>query len=224
LAVIANGDLLGRSALFWSQGRQKGDLGFLSSAVLDCLPELWRTQRSSRVTVDLEDGNPVDLCLVVQAPNPTLVMVGAVHITEVLVDLARKVGFRTVVVDPRRAFATPERFSRAHEVIRRWPQEAFARIPLNESTYVALLSHDPKLDLPALKAVLREDVRYIGALGSRRTHEKRKKTLRDDGYSEDEIARIHAPIGLPLGGRRAEEIALSVLAEVVACRYGGRER
>ena len=97
----------------------------------------------------------MDLCLEVQAKEPTLVLVGAVHITEVLLDLARTMGFHTVVVDPRKAFATRERFAAADELIHRWPDKVLAEISLDQDTYVALLSHDPKLDLPALRAVLR---------------------------------------------------------------------
>ena len=221
LATLLSSDHLGQSMLLWPDGRKAGDLGSesLSTALSSRLPELLVQGQSTRVTIPFDEGGSVEFCIEVQATRPTLVMVGAVHITEVLLGLARTMGFRTVVVDPREAFATPERFAAADELIRRWPHKVLAEIPLDQDTYVALLSHDSKLDLPALRAVLRQPVRYIGALGSRRTHAKRVTALLNEGFTKDEVARIHAPIGLPLGGRRAEEIALSVMAEVVSVRY-----
>lgn len=151
-------------------------------------------------------------------PRPRLLIVGAVHAAIPLVTIARELGFATVVIDPRTAFATGERFAHADRLIRDWPPDAFAGVPLDAATSVALLSHDPKLDLPALRAVLRAPVGYIGALGSRKTHARRRRALADEGFTDDELARIHAPIGLDLGGRRPEEIALAVIAEVVAVR------
>ena len=147
-------------------------------------------------------------------------IVGAVHAAIPLITFAATLGFRTFVVDPRTAFATPERFAHADRLIAEWPDRAFAEIALNEATYVALLSHDLKLDLPALRLTLRSAVRYIGALGSKKTQAKRVAALVEEGFTDAEIARIHSPIGLDLGGRRPEEIAVSIIAEIVAVSHG----
>jgi xanthine dehydrogenase accessory factor len=153
-------------------------------------------------------------------PPPQLVMVGGVHIAIALASLARTLGYSTVVIDPRRAFGSPERFSHADQLIQAWPQEAFAQVTLTRSSAVAMLTHDPKIDDPALKIVLSSPAFYIGALGSRKTHEKRRQRLLEDGISEEKLARMHAPIGLELGGRTPEEIALAIMAEIVAVRHG----
>jgi xanthine dehydrogenase accessory factor len=156
------------------------------------------------------------------APPPRLYLVGATHIAAALCRMARAVGFRVTVVDARSAFASEERFPDAESVMRSWPDEAFAELPLDAYTYVVTLTHDPKFDLPALQRALRAGARYVGALGSRRTHAARLDALRSAGLSEAELARIHAPIGLDLGGRAPEEIALAILAEIVAVRHGRR--
>lgn len=163
---------------------------------------------------------PWELFVDVLAPVSTLVVVGGVHIATALVALARTLGFRTVVVDPRPVFANPERFPHADRIEAAWPDEALARLGLTPATAVAVLTHDPKLDDPALCAALRSDAFYVGALGSRRTQEKRRARLRESGLTDAELDRLRAPIGLDLGGRSSEEIALSVMAEVVASRHG----
>ncbi|GAB4209645.1 MAG: XdhC/CoxI family protein [Roseiflexaceae bacterium] len=153
---------------------------------------------------------------------PTMFIVGAVHIAIALVTFAKTLRFRTVVVDARGVFATPERFAHADELIIAWPDEVLAG-RLNSSSYVVLLTHDPKLDDPALKVALSSPARYIGALGSPKTHARRLARLREDGLPEEQIARIHGPIGLPIGARTPEEIAVSIIAEVVAVRHGQRQ-
>ena len=128
-------------------------------------------------------------------------------------------GFRTVVVVARGAFATPERFAHADELVNEWPDEALAG-RLNSNSFVVLLTHDPKLDDPALKVALPSPARYVGALGSPSTHAKRLARLRGEGLPEDQLARLHAPIGLKIGGNTPEEIAVSIIAEIVAARHG----
>jgi xanthine dehydrogenase accessory factor len=162
----------------------------------------------------------VELFLEILRPPPKLVIVGAVHVAIHLVHFAKRLGFRCVVVDARAAFATPERFSHADELVVEWPSQALAKMPIHDETYCVFLTHDPKLDDPALEVALRRDARYVGALGSKRTHAKRVDSLRNLGLAEDLIARIHAPIGLDLGGRKPEEIALSIAAQLVASRHG----
>ncbi|HSM55860.1 MAG TPA: XdhC/CoxI family protein [Candidatus Sulfomarinibacteraceae bacterium] len=165
------------------------------------------------------DRNPgVELFIDVIQPPETLVMVGGVHIAVALTAIAKTVGYRTIVVDPRRAFGSDERFPHVDRLIKAWPDEAFQDIILNSATAVAMLTHDPKIDDPALKAVLPSPAFYVGALGSTRTHEKRRRRLLDDGLSPDLVNRIQSPIGLDIGARTPEEIAVAVMAEVIAAR------
>ncbi len=148
-------------------------------------------------------------------PQLQLIAVGGGHISKPLVQLAEVLGFHCTVIDPRRLFGSRERFPGVDELIQSWPQEAFSRIKITRQTAVVMLTHDPKIDDPALEISLNSEAFYIGALGSRKTHEKRKERLRRAGLSEERIARIHAPVGLDLGGNSAEEIALAVMAEIV---------
>lgn len=149
---------------------------------------------------------------------PTLLIFGAVHLAMPLSRFAKELGFRVIVVDPRVRFATRERFPAADEVIVAYPQEA--ALTMDASTFVAVLSHDPKLDEPALIRALRSRARYIGALGSRRTGLARRERLRRQGLTEEQQRRIRTPIGLDLGARTPEEEALSILAEMLAVKYG----
>ncbi len=150
-----------------------------------------------------------------------LIIIGAIHIAIPLHRLAKLMGYRVTVIDARAKFATRERFPEADELIVAWPDEAMAKIRLDRSTYVVILTHDPKFDLPALRSVLGKDVGYIGAIGSRKTNQNRFDKLRSEGYTEDQLARVHGPIGLDLGSRGAEETALGIIAEVTAERFGG---
>jgi len=150
-----------------------------------------------------------------------LVIIGAIHIAIPLHRLAKLMGYRVTVIDARKKFATKERFPEADELIVAWPDEAMARVPIDNSTYVVILTHDPKFDLPALRSVLTKDAGYIGAIGSRKTNQNRFDALRKEGFTEDQLGRVHGPIGLDLGGRGAEETALGILAEITAVRFGG---
>ncbi len=150
-----------------------------------------------------------------------LVIIGAIHIAIPLHRLAKLMGYRVTVVDARAKFATKERFPDADEVIVAWPDEAMAGIVVDNSTYVVILTHDPKFDLPALRSVLGKPAGYIGAIGSRKTNQNRFDSLRKEGFTEEQLARVHGPIGLDLGGRGAEETALGILAEITAVRFGG---
>ena len=180
----------------------------------------FRSQRRTLPTGDVE----VDVFFEIHPPRPKLVIVGAVHVAAALVTFARELGFKTIVVDPRTAFATPERFAHADELRTDWPDEALVKTGINENTYLALLSHDLKLDVPALKVALPSAARYIGALGSKKTHAKRLAALAEAGVVGAAVERIHNPIGLDLGGRRAEEIAMAILAEMIAVQHGKSPR
>lgn len=150
-----------------------------------------------------------------------MVIVGAIHIAIPLHRLAKLMGYRVTVVDARSKFATRERFPEADELIVSWPDDAMSKLTLDRSTYVVILTHDPKFDLPALRSVLGKDVGYIGAIGSRKTNQNRFDALRAEGFTDEQLSRVHGPIGLDLGGRGAEETALGILAEITATRFGG---
>lgn len=155
-------------------------------------------------------------------PRPAhMVIVGAIHIAMPLHRLAKLMGYRVTVVDARAKFATRERFPEADEVIVAWPDEALAGIPIDRSTAVVVLTHDPKFDMPALRAVTGRGAGYVGAIGSRKTNQNRFDALEADGFTEEQIEEIHGPIGLDLGGQGAEETALGIMAEVTATRFGG---
>ncbi len=157
-----------------------------------------------------EDGRFV----AIHNPPLRLVIVGAVHIAQSLVPMARIAGFDPVLIDPRSAFGSQARFP-GETIVEDWPDEALAAIGLDGRTALVLLTHDPKLDDPALHEALRSDVFYIGALGSKRTHAARCARLREAGFCDDDIARIHGPVGLNIGAAGPAEIAVSVLAEMV---------
>src|SRR5262249_39087912 len=148
-------------------------------------------------------------------PPPTLIMIGGVHIAIALASLSKTLGYRTIVVDPRHAFGTSERFPHVDQLLTSWPEEALPQIKFNENVAVAILTHDPKIDDPALQIALKQPTFYIGALGSLKTHAKRLQRLREAGFTEQELERIHAPIGLKIGSQTPEEIALAILAEIV---------
>jgi xanthine dehydrogenase accessory factor len=154
-------------------------------------------------------------------PAPRLILLGAVPVAAALCTLARATGWRPYVVDPRPRFATRERFPDAEQVIADWPQEAFAHLGgIDSETSIAVLTHDPTLDDAALTIALRSPARFVGAMGSRRTQQARRERLQAVGLSDEELGRLSGPLGLDLGGVSAEETALSILAEVVAARYG----
>lgn len=170
------------------------------------------------------DGTPYRVFLHAWPGRPRLIVFGAVHVAQSLVRFAHEVGFETCVVDPRTIFATDERLGHAGQLLRAWPQDAIAtgQVVLDETSFVVVLSHDPKLDEPALAAALRSKAPYIGCLGSRKTQEIRRARLIKQGFTEDDVSRIRGPVGLDLGGRAPEEIALGIMAEVVAVARGGR--
>lgn len=164
--------------------------------------------------------NACEIFLESFCPRPKLVIVGAVHIAIPLVTFARELGYQVILIDPRRAFASPERFPHVEELIARRPEVALAEIGIDASTCIVVLTHDPKLDDPAVKFALQQAPAYIGVLGSRKTHEKRLQRLRAEGISEAQLARLHAPIGLAIGALSPAEIALSIMSEIVAVRRG----
>ena len=202
----------GAQALVGSMG-VVGELA-LAAPLLDEVGQLLRAGRSAM----LRDGEN-DVFVRSHVSQPRLVIVGAVHIAQALAPMAATAGFEVVVVDPRRAFATEKRVPGVR-MVHDWPDEALRALGLDPRTAVVTLSHDAKLDDPALIAALASDAFYIGALGSTRTHAKRVERLTAAGLG-DRLGRIHAPIGLDLGGRAPAEIAVSILAQILLCRYRG---
>ena len=152
--------------------------------------------------------------LTVQAPPARLVVIGAVHVSQALAEMARQVDFDVTIVDPRTAFASPERFPHVR-VIAEWPDKVLPEIGVDAYTGIVALTHDPKIDDPALNLALAANCFYIGALGSKKTHAKRVERLTAAGFTPEQIGRIHAPIGLDIGAVSPAEIAVSILAEIV---------
>jgi xanthine dehydrogenase accessory factor len=152
---------------------------------------------------------------------PRLVVVGATEVARSLVGLAKALGYERVVVDPRTAFATTERFPDVEQLLTDWPDEAFDRIDLGPNDAVAILSHDPKFDEPAIIEAFKRGARYVGAIGSRKTQADRRGRLLEAGLTDAQLAQIRGPIGLDLGGREPAETALAILAEIVSVRRGG---
>jgi len=153
-------------------------------------------------------------------PPPRLIIVGAGHIAIPLTTFAKTLNYRVIVVDARAAFATRERFPHADELIVEWPDTYLERVDLDPSTAVAVLTHDPKFDEPTLKVVLQHKVAYVGAIGSRKTSLERHERLLRQGLTGEQLSRIHGPIGIDLGGKSPEEMALAIMAEIVALHYG----
>ena len=218
VTVVEPPERAGAALLVRVDGSNDGSLGdpTLDARAVELADELMWAERS-----ELHEESGVTLFVDVTAPAPRLVVFGAVDFAGALCRLARTSGWRPYVVDPRARFATPERFPDAEEVVAGWPEEAFGRIGgIDRATYVAVLTHDPKLDDAALSIALRSDAAYVGAMGSRRAQARRRERLLALGLSEDEIGRLAAPIGLDLGALTPEETALSIMAEVVAVRNG----
>ena len=147
-----------------------------------------------------------------------VIVVGAVHIAQYLISFAKSLNFQIFIIDPRGYFASKQRFPDI-EIISKWPDEAFKQIETNENSALIALTHDPKIDDPALQHAIKKNFYYIGALGSKKTHENRCKRLKDAGFNDKEINSIHGPIGIKLGGKSAPEIALSIIAQLVSVTY-----
>jgi xanthine dehydrogenase accessory factor len=218
LVTVIAGPALGAKLLVRADGTSDGGLGDseLDRVAVEAAEELLWAERS-----ETREAGDTKLFVDVVAPAPRLVVFGAVDYAAALCRLAKAAGWRPFVCDPRSQFATPERFPDAEEVIAAWPDEAFARLGgIDRATYIAILTHDPKLDDAALTLALRSDAAYVGAMGSRRAQAQRRERLLAAGVEEDLLERIAAPIGLDLGAVSPEETALSIMAEVVAVRNG----
>jgi xanthine dehydrogenase accessory factor len=191
-----------------------GDAQLNAQVVRDAQKAMRRESSENRAY-----GN-AEIFIEVFAPKPKLIIFGGVHTAIPLTQFAQALGFRVTIVDGRGRFATRERFPTADALIVAWPDEAIAQMKIDLSTYVAILTHDPKFDIPALKALSTTQPRYIGSMGSRETRKQHFVELRSAGVSDEFLSRVHGPIGLDLGARSPEEMALAIIAEIVAVRYG----
>lgn len=185
----------------------------LSAKVVDRARHSIDEQRSA--AVEMEDSRYIIRAYV---PPARLFVVGAVHIAQALLPMAALAGFQVYLIDPREAFGADQRFP-GIDVIRQWPDQAIAALSPDSSSAVVTLSHDPKIDEPALQVALESNAFYIGALGSRKTHAARLSRLSAAGIDAETLTRIHAPVGLALGGRGPAEIAVAILAEIIETRY-----
>lgn len=221
LATIIAGEPLGAKLLVSPLDDALGSLGdsALDARVRADALLLLDAEKSEARPYESPSGE-VTVLIETYPPPPHLIIVGAVHTAIPLTTCAKQLGFRVTVVDPRGTFATRERFPDADELVVEWPDEALPRLRLDRSTYVAVLTHDPKLDDPAVQIALAHPVRYVGAIGSPKTQANRKRVLREAGISDEALSRIHGPIGLPLGSKTPAEIAISILAEMIATRRG----
>ena len=163
----------------------------------------------------------VELFIESFAPPPRMYVFGAIDFVAAVARIGKFLGYRVTVCDPREKFATKQRFPEADEVVVRWPHEFLADAEVDRRTVICALTHDPKFDVPLLKAALATSAGYIGAMGSRRTHAKRSEQLLEEGVSEDQLARISGPIGLDIGARTPEEVAVAIAGEIIALRTGG---
>lgn len=187
-----------------------------SDPLAELLDKQLRMAKSAMVEVD-----GTQIFLTVQAPHPRVVVTGAVHISQAMAPMAKLLDLDMIVIDPRTAFATPERFPDV-TLLTQWPDEAIATLGLDAYTAFVALTHDPKIDDPGLEAALRSECFYIGALGSRKTHGRRVERLAAAGFDATAAARIHAPIGLDIGAVSPAEIALAILGEIVSTLRGPR--
>jgi xanthine dehydrogenase accessory factor len=223
--VVTGEENVGATLLVLPDRSAHGSLGSAALKELiiaDAGRAIWSgTAQTRAYTVESATGTQIyEVFIEGFPPPPRLIIVGAGHIAIPLTTFAKTLNYRVVVVDARAAFATRERFPHADEVIVEWPDTYLEKADLNPSTSVAVLTHDPKFDEPTIKVVLNHEVGYVGAIGSHKTGEERNERLLRQGLSKEQIQRIHGPIGLNLGGKAPEEIALGIMAEIVAVHYG----
>ncbi len=219
--LVAGPEGVGSKMLVGLDGTAEGRLAppELACQVAGDAMRLIREESPDTITYVLPSGR-YEVFIDVYPVPPRLIIVGATHTAIPLAHFAKQLGYRVIVTDARAAFAVPERFPDADQVIKGWPQDVFPRLRLDETTFVVLLSHDPKFDEPTLEHVVPSRVPYIGAIGSRKTQKLRFDRLRAQGFTDEQLTRVYGPVGLDIGAHSVEETALAILAEVTAVRHG----
>ncbi|WP_405824873.1 XdhC family protein [Streptomyces sp. NBC_01390] len=227
-SVGTSGDLLGRPLLVHPDGSYQGSLGGPSALDRRTADEVRQVLadgvRVTRIVLEAPAGPgeaPAELFVEASVPPPRMLVFGAIDFAGAVSRVGRFLGFRVTVCDARPVFATPERFPDADEVVVDWPHRYLRSTDTDERTVICVLTHDPRFDIPLLTEALALNVAYVGAMGSRRTHEDRTARLRAHGLTDRELARLRSPIGLDLGARTPQETALSIAAEIVAVARGG---
>ena len=230
-AYVVDGAHPGNGLLAWEFGKHRGSLGqgdALDERVARDAIGLLRDGKAGQLRYDDAAGGPLRVFVDTYPAQPTIVIFGGVHIGVALANLAKTAGgFRVVVVDARGAWATPQRFANADEIHVMHADDYLRQHPLGANAFVAVLSHDPKLDDPALIGALQSDARFIGAIGSPKTQRERRERLTAAGLTDEQVGRLYGPIGLEIGATSPEEIAVSILAQIIAAKngkLGGAER
>lgn len=221
VGTIVRGEPIGAKMLVAGENVE-GSLGAsaLDAAFRGAASEVLAAERSEVRSFRTASGSNVDVFIDAYPTPPQLIIFGAVHVAQPLARYARDLGYLVTVVDARRTLATRERFPDVDRLIVAWPDEAFTDLEIQPSTAIAILTHDPKFDEPALLGALATPARYIGAVGSRKTNADRRERLTKNGVSVEDLARVHGPIGLDIGGQTPEEMAISILGEIIATRHG----
>ncbi|MER5869924.1 XdhC/CoxI family protein [Streptomyces sp. NPDC002044] len=229
VARIAEGpaELMGRAVLVRTEGAHEGGFGGhpeLDRTIAEEARAMLDTGRTGVLEIGADGrlcGEPLKVLVESSVPPPRMIVFGAIDFASALVRIGTFLGYRVTVCDARPVFATKARFPEAAEIVVDWPHRYLESTEVDGRTVLCVLTHDAKFDVPLLELALRLPVAYVGAMGSRRTHEDRNKRLREVGVTELELARLRSPIGLDLGARSPEETALSIAAEIVANRRGG---
>jgi xanthine dehydrogenase accessory factor len=215
LATVVSGERAGETALITAGGTI---LGPDDAAIVAAAQRMLAARTQAGAIHNL--ASEAEVFIEPFLSPPVLILIGGVHVAIPLTHFAKELGFHVIVVDPRAKFANRDRFPEADEVLLEWPDEALSHLRVDGATYLALLTHDPKIDEPTLAAALKTEAAYIGAIGSRKTHAERFERMARWGISAEELQRVYAPIGLDLGGCTPTETALSIIAEVVAVKNG----
>jgi xanthine dehydrogenase accessory factor len=228
--IAGSGDLIGRKVIVADQTiAPRGqalplpstDDSMLERALFENANRALREGRSQRIALSTDQtslATPIEVFIDVQLPSPTLIIIGGVHIALALTQIAQTLGYRTIVIDPRAAFGNRLRFPNIDELVKEWPREAFKHLIINRSTAIVTLTHDAKFDDQALKIALPSQAFYVGALGGKTTRAKRRERLLAGGMSVEQVDRLHAPIGIDIGSKTPEEIALATMAQIVKVR------
>jgi xanthine dehydrogenase accessory factor len=224
IATVVSGHRAGTKMLVFGGAMEAGGIhpdidSIISADAWDLLAE-----GRSEIRTYMVSGEALEVFLEAFPPPLRLVIVGAVHVAIPLHRLGKMLGYHVTVVDARGLLATAERFPMADRLMVEWPDDAMNSLGLDSSTSVVVLTHDPKFDIPALNTALNSPACYVGAIGSRSTHRQRLDTLRGEGATDEQLARIHAPIGLNIGAQTPAEIALAIMAEIVANQKGKHTR